>query len=43
MLWDKHAAHQKIESLRASSLSKLDSTSISSSISNTKYAEFTKK
>ena len=42
-LWDKHAAHQKIESLRASSLSKLDSTSISSCISNTKYAEFTKK
>ena len=39
-LWVKHATHERAESLRASSLSKLDNTVNNGSISNTKYAEF---
>ena len=39
----KHASHQKAESLRAPSLSKLDNMVNSNSIFNTKYAEFSTK
>ena len=42
-LWVKHASHQKAESLRAPSLSKLDNMVNSNSIFNTKYAEFSTK
>ena len=36
----KHAAHQKVESLRAASLSKIENTVNSNSIFNTKCPEF---
>ena len=39
-LWVKHATHQKDETLRAASLSRLDYTASNKSVSNTKYAEF---
>ena len=42
-LWVKHATHQKAGSLRADSLSKLDSTVNSNSIFNTEYAKFSTK
>ena len=42
-LWAKYAAHQKVESLRAASISKVDNTVNNSSIFNTKYAEFSTK
>ena len=40
MLWVKYATHQKAESLRAASLSKLENTVSRKSTFNTKYAEF---
>ena len=39
----KHAPHEKGESLRAPSLSKLDNTVNSTAIFNAKYVEFTTK
>ena len=42
-LWVKHATHQKAESLRAASLSKLDKMFNSNSIFNTKYTELSTK
>ena len=39
-LWVKHATHQKAESLRATSLSKLDNNVNNSSMFNTKYAQY---
>ena len=42
-LWVKHATHQKVVSLGAASLSKLDNMVNNNSISNAKYAEFTIK
>ena len=42
-LWAKYATHQKAESLRAASISKVDNTVNNSSIFNTKYAEFSTK
>ena len=42
-LWVKNSTHHNAESLRASSLSKLDNTFNDSSISNTKYSEFSIK
>ena len=39
----KQASHQKAESLKGSSLSKLDNTVDNNSIFNTKYAEFSTK
>ena len=41
--WVKHATHQRDESLRATSYSKLDNMVDNNSISNTKYAEFSRK
>ena len=42
-IWVKHATHEKGESLRAPSLSKLDNTVNSNSIFNAKYPEFSTK
>ena len=42
-LWVKHATYQKVESLRAASLTKLDNIVINSSIFNTKDAKFSTK
>ena len=39
----KHTTHQKAESLKAASFSKLDNTVSNNSISNTKYAKFSIK
>ena len=43
ILWVKHTSHEKAESLRETSLSKLDNTVNSNSIFNTKYAGFSAK
>ena len=41
--WVKHATHQKVESLRATSNSKLDNMVNNNSIFYTKYFEFSTK
>ena len=43
ILWVKHATHEEVESLRSTSLSKLDGTVNNNSIFNTNYAGFSAK
>ena len=43
ILWVKHATYEKAESLKSTSLSKLDNMVNNNSIFNTKYAEFSTK
>ena len=43
IFWVKHATHQKDESLRATSHSKLDNMVNNNSIFNIKYTEFSRK
>ena len=42
-LWFKHTTHQKADSLRSTSVSKLENTVNNNYIFNAKYAEFSAK